>query len=210
MKDQKKIWFDITNTPHVNFFKPIVHDLKNDFQLIYSVRDFAEVYKLFKKYYDVEPITIGGYWGKHISAKLLGSLFRMAKLMVRIPNFDIKISVGGHEASIIAKLRKKKSIIFDDNEIAPNWRFSPFTDFAFYPKAIPLEIILGQGFKKDKLYQYNGFKEQIYIAGYKPDITFKEKIPFEEYIILRPENLKSNYVEKGKVSIVPKLSSRTC
>ena len=45
----KTIWFDITNTPHINFFKPIINLLSNDYVLFFSLKDFAETVPIFEK-----------------------------------------------------------------------------------------------------------------------------------------------------------------
>ena len=45
----KTIWFDITNTPHINFFKPLIMRLRDEYKLIYSLKDFAETVPLFEK-----------------------------------------------------------------------------------------------------------------------------------------------------------------
>lgn len=105
-------------------------------------------------------------------------------------------------------MERKKSITFDDNETAPNWRYSHFTDYAFWPKAIAVEKLIRQGFKLNRLYQYDGFKEDVYIADYIPDNNFLNKLPFSRYVVLRPENIQANYVNTKQKSIVPDLLSK--
>jgi predicted glycosyltransferase len=99
----------------------------------------------------------------------------------------------------------KKSITFDDNERAPNWRYSKFTDLAFWPNAIDKEILLKQGFNSDNLMQYNGFKEDLYIADYTPNPSFLDLIPFKSYVVVRPENIEANYANGNSISIIPEL-----
>ena len=95
------------------------------------------------------------------------------------------------------------AVTFDDNETSPNWMYAPFTDLAFWPKVINPAILRKQGFKKN-LYQYNGYKEDFYLANYEPNPAFLEQLPFEHYVVVRPENIKASYVE-GRQSIVPEL-----
>ena len=199
----KKIWFDFTNVPHVNFLQPIINYFKN-FDHIYSVRDFAETKLLFEATISKEYYLIGKHKGNNKLLKIYGSLSRIFTLYNKIPDFDLKISVGGDASNIVAKLKEKKSITFDDNEKAPNWRYSRFSDYAFWPSCIPSETLLKQGFKEHKLYRYNGFKEDLYVADFSPDENFKQKLPFENYIVVRPENINANYVNDN-ISIVPPL-----
>ena len=200
---KKKIWFDITNVPHVSFFLPIIHKYENEYDIIFSLRDFAETKSLFEKRIGKEYIEVGQHKGGNKLRKILGVIERIFLLNKQIPDFDIKISVGGDASCIIAKLRGKLSVTFDDNEKAPNWRYAPFSDLAFWPKVVPQQKLRKQLSKKN-LYQYNGYKEDFYLANYEPNPAFLEQLPFEHYVVVRPENIRANYVE-GRQSIVPEL-----
>lgn len=203
MLKKKTIWFDITNVPHVNFLLPIVRKYEEEYNLLFSLRDFAETKSLFEKRIGVKYIEVGQHKGGSKIRKVLGVIERIFQLNKQIPHFDVKISCGGDASSIIAKLRGKMSITFDDNEKAPNWRYAPFSDLAFWPKVVPQQKLRKQFFKKN-LYQYNGYKEDFYLADYQPNPAFLEQLPFEHYVVVRPENIKANYVE-GRQSIVPEL-----
>jgi predicted glycosyltransferase len=198
------IWIDFTNVPHINFLFPFYKKLNENYDFLFTLRDFAETKNLYYKTFDKEVTIVGKHKGQNKIAKVLGVFERIRKLNKAVGPFDIKVSVGGDASSVVAKLRGKKSITFDDNEKAPNWRYSRFSDFAFWPKAISEQVLFRQGFKKHKLYQYDGFKEDIYIADYVPDPEFPSLLPFKDYLVVRPENIQANYVE-GNDSIVPEL-----
>lgn len=204
---KKTIWFDITNVPHVNFFLPFIERYEKDFDMIFSIRDFAETKNLFEKKINRPYLMVGSHKGGNKLKKAIGSLERVSVLQRTIPYFDIKISVGGDAAGMVTQLRRKLSITFDDNEKSPNWTYSPFSDFAFWPKAISVDDLHKQFFKDRKLYQYDGYKEDIYLADYVPNPSFKAALPFEHYVVVRPENVKASYVGGG-VSIVPELLKR--
>lgn len=200
----KTIWFDITNVPHVNFFKPLINHLDKKYNLIFTIKDFAETEKLFVKEIGKEYQVVGAHMGGNKIAKIMGMINRALVLTSKVPKFDIKISIGGDSSNICAKIRGKKTITFDDNEQAPNWRYSFLSDYAFWPKAVSIDILQKQMFKERKLYQYNGLKEDFYIESYIPNRSFLDLIPFDNYIVLRPENIKANYVS-GKKTIIPEL-----
>lgn len=204
---KKTVWFDIDNVPHVNFFLPIIKRLDGEYNLIFTVKDFAETQKLFEKLIGFPYISVGNHKGRNKLAKVYGVLERTIQLLLNVPKFDLKISIGGDSSNLCAKLRGKKSITFDDNEQAPNWRYSWISDFAFWPKAVPDDILFKQNFKRKKMFKYDGFKEDIYIADYKPDKDFLKGIPFDNYVVVRAENIKANYVD-GRRSIVPELVLR--
>lgn len=202
---KKTIWFDFTNVPHVNFLLPLIRLLENNYNMIFSLRDFAETEELFRQKLNKPYLLAGKHKGNNKISKVVGVFERARLLNQMLPDFDLKISVGGDASNMVAKWRGKKSITFDDNETAPNWRYSHFTDFAFWPKAVEVEKLLRQGFKPNRLYQYEGFKEDIYIADYLPDDSFLNKLPFRKYVVVRPENIQANYVNTKQKSIVPDL-----
>ena len=59
--------------------------------------------------------------------------------------------------------------------------------------------------KESQIKTFQGFKEDIYIADFIPDSDFKKQLPFENFITIRPENLKASYVPTDSVTIVPEL-----
>ena len=210
MNNRKTIWFDLTNVPHVNFLMPIIQRYEEKCEMVFTIRDFAETKSLFEKRVGKPYTIVGGHQGGSKVRKVLGMFGRIRALNKQVPYFDVKISCGGDASSIVAKIRGKKSITFDDNEKAPNWRYAPFSDLAFWPRAVPTEALYKQFFRRN-LYQYDGYKENFYLADYKPSESFVDALPFpveddgrKHYVVVRPENLRANYVE-GKTSIVPEL-----
>jgi len=210
MKDRITIWFDLTNVPHVNFLLPIIRRYENQCDMVFTIRDFAETKSLFEKRVGKPYILIGEHQGGNKLRKIWGVVERVFALNKKVPEFDVKISCGGDASNIVGKLRGKKTITFDDNEKAPNWRYAPFSDLAFWPKAVPADKLRKQWFKSN-LYQYDGYKENFYLAEYVPNDAFVESLPFapaadgkKHYVVVRPENIRANYVE-GKTSIVPEL-----
>ncbi len=201
----KTIWFDFTNVPHVSFLLPFINLLEKDFKTLFSVRDFAETIGLFEKKIGKQYLLAGKHKGNNKLSKIFGVVERAYFLNKKLPYFDLKISVGGDSSGLVAKFRRKKAITFDDNETAPNWRYSWLSDFAFWPKCVDLNKLLKQGFKPRKLYQYDGFKEDIYLADYVPDPSFLKELPFTKYVVVRAENIKANYVNTDQSSIVPEL-----
>lgn len=203
MKTKKTIWFDITNVPHVNFLLPIIRKYESEMEMVFTVRDFAETKSLFEKRINRPYIEAGQHQGGNKLKKLLGLIKRIMVLNKQVPHFDIKISVGGDSSSPVAWRRRKMAVTFDDNETSPNWMYAPFTDLAFWPKVIDTECLNKQFFSAN-LYQYNGYKEDFYLADYSPNPAFLDQLPFKNYVVVRPENIKASYVE-GRQSIVPEL-----
>jgi hypothetical protein len=130
----------------------------------------------------------------------------MWKLLFALPKFDLAFSLGGNYTSAIAFLRRKKSIVFSDNDIS--FKFFSFAMGSYF--IFPYYFKYGRVQKKYRLKDsqiktFNGFKEDIYIADYVPDPAFLDSLPFRSFITIRPENLKASYVPKDSQTIVPEL-----
>jgi len=203
-----KIWLDITNTPQVHFLLAIKKGLNErgytDF--ILSARDFSETAKFLKQKTDLPIKIIGGHEGKNMSRKAFGLVKRFFEINKGIANYDVSLSCGSEGAIWSSFLKGKNTIAYGDNDLARQWTYGIFVKHAMFPKTISKKILNRQGISNKKLYQYDGFKEHVYIADYEPDKSFLSNLPFDDYIVVRPENIQANYVQ-GELSksITPKL-----
>lgn len=200
----KTLWFDFTNPPHVNFFLPILnHFKKKGFKILCTARDFAETSELLRMR-NIAFTKSGRYRGKSKVMKIIGLISREINLLKDIGNYDLSFS-SNYEAPLISWLKNKPSIVFDDNDISPNWLYSKFAKFIFSPSAIDKSLMYKMGVKEKQLITYEGFKENIYIADYEPDQAFLNKLPFRNFVTVRPENIFATYVPKGTKSITSDL-----
>ena len=202
---QMKIWFDIGNTPRVHFFAPIVKFIiKMDYPVFITSRNLGET-KYLLNMYGFNHKVVGKYYEKPIIKKLYGKIKRVFSLYQFVSDFDI--AIGSAEATQVAKLKFRKSIMFDDNELSSltNRLYIGFADYIILPNAIPKETFIKNVAKQKKIRQYNGFKEDVYIADFKHDPNFLDKVPFkDDFITIRPEALQAIYVREKK-SLVPDL-----
>lgn len=205
-----KIWFDITNTPQVHFLlgiKKMIASSDNEF--IYTTRDFSETVKLLEQAIGEDYIVFGKHHGKSYLNKVVGLFDRFWQVYRNIPSFDISISNGSENAVWTASLKRKKSIAFGDNDLARQWTYGRFVSFAFFPNAISKDIITRQGISENRLFLYNGYKEDVYLHDFSPNTSFLSTLPFDNYVIVRPENIMANYIRNDKVqSITPDLLKR--
>ena len=200
-----RIWIDITNTPHVNVLMPIIRHLEKDHELVFTARDFSETLPLLKKN-GITPIVYGNYKGKSRIKKMMGLLGRMWTMLFKLPKFDLALSLGGNYTSAIAFLRGKKSIVFSDNDISFKFFSFAMGSYFIFPYYFKYQKVQKKYRIKDaQIKTFNGFKEDIYIAEFKPDPAFMDQLPFKDFITIRPENLKASYVPKDSTTIVPQL-----
>jgi hypothetical protein len=201
------IWYDITNTPQVHFLTSIIKALNKVFphEYIISTRDFSETETLLKQLSFQSVKTFGTHYGKDRFKKIHGLMKRFSEVLDNKLSYDVSISCGSEAAIWSSWLRGKQSIAFGDNDLAKQWTYGLFVSHAFFPNSIPQKILTSQGISPQRLTLYNGFKEDIYIADYVPNQDFLNTIPFQNYVIVRPENLQANYVKGNQHSITPAL-----
>jgi len=199
-----RIWIDIKNTHEPLFFKSII-SVFDDHDFIFTARDYIEVTKLLDKY-NYDYIKIGRHHGKKLIMKLYGLLSREFELLLRTHKFDVSLSHGSAHAVHVAFMKHKKSIHIYDNDLPTlSSRLAlPFLNYLIIPESIdPYKF--KRFSKKVKIFTFDGIKEDIYIADYEPDPDFLKEFPFKNFIGVRPEALKAEYVPKDAKSIVPDL-----
>lgn len=206
-KSQDTIWFDFTNPPHVNFFLPLIkHFSAKGSKTILTAREFVETVKLLEAN-NLEFDVYGKHGGRKKINKIINLIYREIGLLLNVKSFDFSFS-SNYEAPLASWLKSKKSLVFDDNDISPNWLYAKFAKYVISPSSINKEAMYKMGIRKNQLITYNGFKEDIYIADYIPDERFFDKIPFTEFVTVRPENIEASYVPSGRESIVKELVAR--
>lgn len=202
-----KFWFDITNTPQVHLLIAVLNAFdsnENEFKI--TTRDFAETIKLLEQKTPLPYEIIGNYEKGNILKKGTKLINRFLETRKTVKDFDVSISCGSESAIWNSFLRNKKSIAFGDNDLAKQWTYGMFVSHVLFPKSIPTKILTKQGISKKKIYQYNGFKEHIYLADFVPNENFKNDLPFDNYVVVRPENVNANYVRQNKdISITAEL-----
>lgn len=205
-----KIWVDILSPPHVLFLNSLLNEL-NLSDCCITVRDRAENIGLMQSF-GLRGRVIGKDYQNGFK-KSLNYLTRTLVLLISVKSFEIAVSQENVMSVAVAKIKNKKSISFCDNDLKFKQNNNIFqkieskvrskADYIFVPLACE------DNFKKNiknkkKIISYNGFKEDIYVADYRPDSEFLKKVSYDEFVVLRPEALGSFYVNEKK-SLVPDL-----
>ena len=156
--------------------------------------------------YGIKYLLIGDHKGKSRIKKVIGLFSRLIILQFKLPKFDVSFGLGGQNTTPVSFLRRKKSIVFTDNDTSYKWHSYKLGTYFVFPTYFNYKNVMKKfGVKREQIILYDGFKEDIYMASYTPDPSFLKNLPFNNFITIRPENLKANYVPKDAVTIVPKL-----
>lgn len=199
-----KIWVDIKNSHEPLFFRSLAAGLSGH-EFLFTARDYIEVTKLLDRY-GYHYTTVGRHHGRKLIMKLYGLIHRELGLFFRTGKFDVSLSHGSVHAVHVAAAKRKKSIQIYDNDLPTlNNRLAlPFLDYLIIPESIDRQKF--QRFSKRlKIFTFDGFKEDIYVADHRPDPAFMDGLPFTDFVAVRPEALNAEYVPADVRSIVPQL-----
>jgi len=210
---RQRIWIDIVNPSHSLFFRSIIPELEREKKIIITLRDRAETVKLANQF-GIQGRAVGRDHENPIM-KISAILFRILNLSLTLSSFDYSVSFENMISTSVTKIRKKSSILLLDNDLKYKMKHNLFQDIESRIKTVADNIIIPRPcypimkgvIDKDRLFTYDGYKEDIYIADFIPDKNFLKRLPFSDYVIIRPESLSSFYVD-DKGSIVDILVNR--
>jgi uncharacterized protein len=168
-----RIWIDLTNSPHVLVMRPLIEIMRADgHDVEVTARDFAQTLELCERF-GIEHTPVGRHRGGRLASKGVGLVSRSAALLRwgRGRRFDVAIGHGSNDISVAAWLLRIPSATAFDYEFANaqhqvNCRLCRIV---MVPDAIPPERLRRFGATDAKLRQYEGLKEEYYLADFEPD-----------------------------------------
>lgn len=201
------LWIDISNTPQVHMAKAIADGMRGRSIFITGFRR-GETEELMK-IYGLQGRVFGS--DKYNPAmKSFAFAYRTFACFLVAPDANNLLSFENAIPIPSAKARGMTTILMLDNDIKYKGDRPLFQRIENRIKESCDYVIVPEVAKKsfsthfDNVLTYPGFKEQIYLADFVPDPNFTESLPFDEYVVVRPESLTSLYV-MGNKSIVPEL-----
>ena len=169
-----RVWIDITNSPHVLFFRPLIRLLEEDgHEVEVTAREYAQTLELLRLH-GIAHDVVGP---RHGGAGALGKARAMA---ARLPalrrfgkrgRFDLALAHGSHELTLAARSLGIPSATAHDYEHAELQHHLGLraASRAVFPDAIPPERLARYGARPPKLVQYPGIEEEYYLADFEPD-----------------------------------------
>jgi predicted glycosyltransferase len=205
-----KVWIDISNAPHVHFFKHLIKKIKAD--VIVTTRAFDSVPQILELN-NIRYTIIGNHGGSDVKEKLLASSKRILELTEFIADQEVDLAIFKHsvEAPRVAYGLQIPSICVMDNEhgVAQNKLMLPLSTKVIAPTCIPAEEIMQFGVKKEDLIQFHGICELAHIRDFKPDKRVMHQLGLnldKTIVIMRPEPAKANYFNGDrKKTIIKKI-----
>lgn len=203
------IWIDLTNSPHVNFFKDMIKELQVNHKVLLTCRPLANTIELLDLC-QLPYAIIGKHYGHNLIKKSCGFPLRIIELyqFLKAKRVDVAISHSSFYSPLVAKLIGARCIYLNDNEHAAGNRISfIFADRILVPEFLDSRKIQRQWGKLHKVIKYPGLKEGVYLWSYKEGYTSRinmEKSKHKKTIYIRPEPLTAQYY-KGQQNFMDDL-----
>ena len=166
-----RIWIDLANSPHVPFFAALGEEFRaRGHELEVTARAFAQTVELAEQA-GFAPAVIGGHGGRELKGKA-GNLFARARALrswARGRRFDLAVSHNSYSQIVAARALNLRSVTLMDYEHQPaNHLAFRLASRVVVPRAFPDAALRRFGAAARKVRRYDGFKEDVYLAGWQP------------------------------------------
>ena len=200
-----RVWIDITNSPQVVFFRPLIELLeRRGHEVSISARGFAQTLELLESArldHDVVGPPHAGA-GRLAKARAMGARLGALRSWARTRHFDVALSHASHELPLAARSVGVPSAYAYDYEFARTQHTlgSRAATRVVVPDAIPQDRLDRLGAFVAKTGRYPGLKEEYYLAGFVPDPRVLAEIgtdPGRVLVVLRTPPEVSLYHRHG-------------
>jgi len=168
-----RVWVDLTNSPHVLVFRPLIALLRErGHEVEVTAREYAQTMQLLELH-RIEATVVGHHGGASTLGKARAELSRVPALRrwAKPRHFDLALAHGSHDLTLTARSLGVPSATTFDYEFA--WLQHQLGCRAatrvVVPEAIPPERLARYGARPPKLRRYPGLKEEYYLAGFDPE-----------------------------------------
>ncbi len=192
------IWVDLDNTPHVPLFRPILAELeKRAAPCFVTSRLHAQTEDLLQ-FWNIPHLSVGEHGGKSKIRKLANLVQRSGQLVAAARGKHIRLAMshGSRTQMVAAWWMGIPSLVMDDYEFSELHIASRLASYLLFPAYISEERLASVGIPMRKVIRYDGYKEQVYLKDFVPDMNFRQSIGVDRDAVLvtmRPPSLSANY-----------------
>ena len=176
-----RVWIDVTNSPHVVFFRPLVQLLRErGNEVTITARAFAQTLELLEDA-DLEHTVVGPPHGgatRAGKARAMASRLRALRSFAKGRAFDAALAHASHELPLAARsLRIPSAYAFDyEFALAQHGLGCRAATRVVVPTVIPQGRLDRIGARARKVRRYDGLKEEYYLAGFEPDAAVLDSL----------------------------------
>jgi predicted glycosyltransferase len=168
------VWIDVSNSPQVLFFRPLIALLEGRGHTVeVTTREYAQTIELLDLHgipHEVVGPRHGGA-GAVGKARAMAGRVRALRGFARSRGFDVALSHASHELPVVARTIGVPGSYAFDYEFAriQHGLGCRAAQKVVVPEAIPQERLERLGAHESKVERYPGLKEEYYLAGFEPD-----------------------------------------
>jgi len=184
-----RVWVDVTNSPQVPFFRPLLALLEGrGHDIDVTARAFAQTLELLEDA-GIEHDVVGPPHGGATrvgKTRAMASRLRALRRWGRSREFDIALSHASHELQLTARSLGIPSAYTFDYEFAraQHTLGCRAATRVVVPDAIPQERLDRLGAPARKVLRYPGLKEEYYLHGFQPDDRVLDELGLDREHVL--------------------------
>ncbi len=205
------VWVDLVSPSHPFFFDALLKRLP-DVDVTATARQKTETVTIANSL-GIRPRVVGQDL-QHPALRPFGIPLRTAQLAARAPKCDVSLSSRNVMCILASKARGVPSIHFTDNDVTAYidgltqeelyHRLEGTATYNVVPESFRQATLASEVLPSSQVFTYDGYKEDVSVAAFDPDPTFTDRLPFEEFVVVRPEALTASYVAETD-SLIPDL-----
>lgn len=197
-----RIWFDLSNSPHINMFGHLIRELEAEgHEIVITCRPLANTVDLLDLH-GFKYQIVGEHYGASFLKKVFGYPIRVWQLCRYLApkKIDVAISQSSFHSPVVARLLGVRSIYMNDNEHA----MGNVPAFVAASKIMVPEFLSTEKLKKQlasprKTFKYPGVKEGLYLWALQRRLGPRKAEPGRKpSVYLRPEPWTAQYYKGGK------------
>ena len=184
-----RVWIDVTNSPHVVFFRPLIRLLgERGAEVTITAREFAQTLELLDDA-GLEYTVLGPPHGGASRARKMRAMagrLRALRLFARRRGFDVALSHASHELPLAARTLGIPSAYAFDYEfaLAQHGLGCRAATRVVVPEVIPQARLDRVGARARKVRRYEGLKEEYYLHDFAPDPSVLDRLGIDRARVL--------------------------
>lgn len=184
-----RVWIDISNSPQVLVFRPLVALLEErGHTVLVTTRDYAQTLDLLRLHGIRHEVVGPSHAGGRVSSKArgLGARLRALRRWASGRRLDVALSHASHELPLVARSLGIPSAYAFDYEFArvQHGLGSRAARRVVVPEAIPQDRLDRLGAREPKIVRYPGLKEEYYLAGFVPRESVLDELAVDRERVL--------------------------
>ncbi len=200
-----KIWIDLANSPHVPLFEPVVSEARaRGHEVVLTARDHAQTRALAEDAW-TDVAIIGGRSpsGRLAKGRAIAGRALALRRFARDRRPDVALSHGSYAQVVAARAARVPSVTMMDYEHQPANHLSfRLARRVIVPEVFPEAGLRRFGARPGKVVRYDGFKEELYLAGVAPEPALLVSLgldPARVTVAMRPPPEGALYHREGNV-----------